>query len=107
MKALALAALIVIAGLDTDLDRRVTEIASRGRLPGFAAAVLTKDGILFQKGYGWADLEKKVPYTPQSLQNIGSISKTFISVSLMQLVDQKRIRLDDDVNRYLSFKLVN
>lgn len=107
MKALALAALIVIAGLDTDLDRRVTEIASRGRLPGFAVAVFTKDGILFQKGYGLADLEKKVPYTPQSLQNIGSISKTFISVSLMQLVEQKRIRLDDDVNRYLSFKLVN
>jgi CubicO group peptidase (beta-lactamase class C family) len=107
MKALALVAMIVIAAVDTGLDRRVAEIASRERLPGFAVAVLTKDAVLFQKGYGWADIEKKVPYTPQSLQNIGSISKTFIGVSLMQLAEQNRIRLDDDVNRYLPFKLAN
>jgi CubicO group peptidase (beta-lactamase class C family) len=107
MKALALVALIGISVLDTDLDRRIAEIASRERLPGFAVGVVTKDEVVFQKGYGWADIEKKVPYTPQSLQNIGSISKTFIGISLMQLVEQNRIRLDDDVNRYLPFKLVN
>ena len=107
MKALALVALIVISGLDTDLDRRVAEIASREWLPGFAVAVFTKEAVLFQKGYGWADIEKRVPYSPQSLQNVGSISKTFIGISLMQLVEQNRIRLDDDVSRYLPFKLVN
>jgi CubicO group peptidase (beta-lactamase class C family) len=107
MKALALVALIAISVLDTDLDRRISEIASQERLPGFAVGVVTKDEVVFQKGYGWADIEKKVPYTPQSLQNIGSISKTFIGISLMQLVEQNLIRLDDDVNRYLPFKLVN
>jgi CubicO group peptidase (beta-lactamase class C family) len=107
MKALPFVALFVLAALDTELDRRLEEVASRARLPGFAVAVVTKDSVLFQKGYGWADIEKKVRYTPQSLQNIGSITKTFIGVSLMQLVEQNRLRLDDDVNRYLPFKLVN
>ena len=107
MKALALVAVIVISGLDPNLDRRVGEIASRERLPGFAVALVTKDAVLFQKGYGWADVEERRPFTPQSLQNVGSISKTFIGVSLMQLAEQNRIRLDDDVNRYLPFRLAN
>ena len=107
MKALALVAVIVISSLDPNLDRRVGEIATRERLPGFAVALVTKDAVLFQKGYGWADVEQRRPFTPQSLQNVGSISKTLIGVSLMQLVEQNRIRLDDDVNRYLPFRLVN
>ncbi|WP_101946501.1 serine hydrolase [Mycobacterium sp. 3519A] len=90
-----------------ELDRKLSEIASRGDLPGFGVSVVTGDGVLFEKGYGYADIEKKIPYTKKSLQNIGSISKTLIGISLMQLVEENKIRLDDDVSRYLPFKVVN
>ena len=93
--------------LRPELDRKLSEIAARGHLPGFAVSIVTRDGVLFQNGYGYADIERKVPYTPGSLQNIGSISKTFIGVSLMQLVEKDRIRMEDDINRYLPFKVVN
>jgi CubicO group peptidase (beta-lactamase class C family) len=62
---------------------------------------------LFRRAYGFADLDKQIRYTPQSLHYIGSISKTLIGVSLMQLVERGRIRLDDDINLYLPFKITN
>jgi CubicO group peptidase (beta-lactamase class C family) len=90
-----------------DLDQRLSEIAARKHLPGFAVAVVSKDGVVFQKGYGLSYVDKKIPYTPQSVQEIGSVSKTFIGISLMQLVEQGRIQLDADINTYLPFKVVN
>ena len=90
-----------------ELDRKLSEIAGRGHLPGFGVSIVTSGGVLFQKGYGYADIETKIPYTKETLQNIGSISKTFIGISLMQLVEENRIRLEDDINRYLPFKVVN
>jgi len=62
---------------------------------------------LFRKGYGFADIDKQMAYTPNSLHYIASVSKTLIGISLMQLVEQGRIRLDDDINLYLPFKIVN
>jgi CubicO group peptidase (beta-lactamase class C family) len=90
-----------------ELDRRLLEIADRRHLPGFSVAVVSKDQVLFQKGYGLADISKKTPYSPQSLQNIGSVSKTFIGIALMQLVEQGKIKLDEDINKHLPFKVVN
>jgi len=95
-------------GLRSDeIDRKLSEIAARQHLPGFAVAVVSKDEVLFQKGYGLSDIEKKTPYAPQSLQDIASVSKTLIGVSLLQLVEQGKIKLDDDINTYLPFKVIN
>jgi CubicO group peptidase (beta-lactamase class C family) len=95
------------AQIPPELDRKLGEIAGRGHLPGFGVSIVTSDGVVFQKGYGFADIEKKIPYTEKTLQNIGSISKTFIGISLLQLVEENRIRLEDDINQYLPFKVVN
>jgi CubicO group peptidase (beta-lactamase class C family) len=93
--------------LHAELDRKLSDIAERKHLPGFAVTVVNKDEVVFQKGYGLADLSRKTPYSAQSLQNIGSISKTFIGIALMKLSEQGKIKLDDDINKYLPFKVVN
>jgi CubicO group peptidase (beta-lactamase class C family) len=90
-----------------ELDRVLSDIAAARQLPGFGAAVVSADRVLFRRAYGFADLDKQIRYTPQSLHYIGSISKTLIGVSLMQLVERGRIRLDDDINLYLPFKITN
>jgi CubicO group peptidase (beta-lactamase class C family) len=90
-----------------ELDRMLSDIATSKRLPGFGAAVVTGDRVLFRKGYGFADIDNQLAYTPQSLHYIASVSKTLIGISLMQLVEQRRIRLDDDINLYLPFKILN
>ena len=72
-----------------------------------AAIVVVKDGkILFSKGYGYSDVEKRTPATADAtLFRPGSISKLFTWTSIMQLVEQKRLDLDHDVNDYIDFKI--
>src|SRR5712692_5026871 len=68
---------------------------------------VAKDGkVLFEKGYGYADVAKKKPVSPEdTLFRPGSISKLFTGTAVMQLVEQGKLDLDRDVNDYLDFKL--
>lgn len=72
-----------------------------------AVVVVVKDGqILLAKGYGYADVAAKKPVDPMTtLFRVGSISKTFTWTAVMQLVEQGRLDLDADVNKYLDFTI--
>ena len=72
-----------------------------------AVVIVVKDGkVLFQKGYGYADVDKKIPVTPDgTLFRSGSVSKLFTWTAVMQLVEQGKINLDQNVNDYLDFKI--
>ncbi len=72
-----------------------------------AVVVVVKDGnVLFKKGYGYADVAAKRPVDPDlTLFRPGSISKLFTWTAVMQLVEQHRINLDQDVNAYIDFKI--
>jgi len=72
--------------------------------------VMVKDGeALFSKGYGYANVEKQVPFDPdQTIVRGGSIVKTITALAVMQLVEQGKLDLDADVNQYLThFKVPN
>ncbi len=72
-----------------------------------AVVLVVKDGkVLYERGYGYADVEKKTPVTPGgTLFRPGSVSKLFTWTAVMQLVEQGKINLDENVNDYLDFKL--
>src|SRR5579871_2552993 len=74
---------------------------------GGAVIVVVKDGqVLFAKGYGFSDVDKRTPVTADAtLFRPGSISKLFTWTSVMHLVEQKKLDLDRDVNEYLDFKI--
>jgi D-alanyl-D-alanine carboxypeptidase len=72
-----------------------------GVVAGVAVAVVKGRDTLLFRGYGFADLENKVPVTPQTVFRIGSITKQFTSSAVMQLVEQGKIGLDDDIMKYL------
>ncbi|WP_235496688.1 beta-lactamase family protein [Aneurinibacillus migulanus] len=69
-----------------------------------AVFVIVKDGkILLKKGYGYADLEKKIPADPdRTVFPVASISKVFTATGIMQLVEQGKINLDEDIQTYLG-----
>ncbi|GIP21719.1 beta-lactamase family protein [Paenibacillus sp. J22TS3] len=73
------------------------------QVPG-AVFVVVKDGrILFQKGYGYADREKKTPVSPETtVFRIASVTKVVTATALMQLVEQGKINLEDNVEKYLG-----
>jgi CubicO group peptidase (beta-lactamase class C family) len=72
-----------------------------------AVIVVVKDGkILFAKGYGYANVEKRIPVSPDAtLFRPGSISKLFNWTAIMQQVEQGKLDLDRDVNDYLDLKI--
>ncbi|WP_296945017.1 serine hydrolase domain-containing protein [uncultured Massilia sp.] len=88
------------------LDGLMPSALRSARVPG-AVVVLVKDGKpLLQKGYGLADWDKSIPVDPAAtLFRPGSISKLFTWTAVMQLVEQGRLDLDADVNRYLDFQV--
>ena len=88
------------------LTTQLTEIAKNSSLPGFGVAVVSDQQVLYQKGFGYADVESKKPYTEFTKQNIGSITKTVISFALMKLVESGAVELDAPINRYLPFEIV-
>ncbi|HLK53148.1 MAG TPA: serine hydrolase domain-containing protein, partial [Candidatus Angelobacter sp.] len=72
-----------------------------------AVVLVVKDGaIFFAKGYGYSDVDKKMPVTVDAtLFRPGSISKLFTWTAVMQLVEQGKLDLDRDINDYLDFKI--
>ncbi len=72
-----------------------------------ATIAVVKDGkVLFARGYGFADVEKRKPVSAEkTLFRPGSVSKLFTWTAVMQLVEQGKLDLDRDVNSYLDFKI--
>ncbi|HYF77215.1 MAG TPA: serine hydrolase domain-containing protein [Symbiobacteriaceae bacterium] len=75
----------------------------RYQVPG-AALVIVKDGqIVYAKGYGYADLERQIPWDPdRTVLRAKSISKLVSATAVMQLYERGQLQLDQDVNRYLT-----
>jgi CubicO group peptidase (beta-lactamase class C family)/uncharacterized membrane protein YuzA (DUF378 family) len=77
------------------------------RIVGAVVSVVHRGEVVHLAGYGWADLESRTPASPvDSLFRIASISKPFVWTAVMQLVEEGRLTLDDDVNDHLTaFKI--
>jgi CubicO group peptidase (beta-lactamase class C family) len=70
-------------------------------IPGLSAGIVYDQEILWAKGFGYANLEERIPATIGTLYRIGSVTKIFTAVMLMQLRDKGHLQLDDPVARYL------
>lgn len=92
------------ADVDVWLDGYVGEALTKGDIAG-AVVVVVKDGqVLTARGYGYADVATKHRVDPDATMfRPGSISKLFTWTAVMQLVEQGRLDLDADINRYLDF----
>lgn len=75
--------------------------------PGIAVCVTRGEHIEWANAYGWADIAGRKPMTPDTIQNIASISKTITATAVMQLWESNKLGLDDDVNDYLPFPVRN
>jgi CubicO group peptidase (beta-lactamase class C family) len=69
--------------------------------PGAAVLVVRNDAVLLRKGFGMANLELKVPVDPEQVFRVGSITKQFTAVAILQLAGAGKIKLDDDISTYV------
>lgn len=92
--------------LEAFLDGMMPSQLNREDIAGAVIAVVKDGKVLFAKGYGYSDMEKRTPVTPDAtLFRPGSISKLFTWTSVMQLQEQGKLDLDKDVNEYIDFKI--
>lgn len=93
--------------VNDSFDKQLKDIYQNGQLPGFAVAIVNKDGILYENTFGFSDLANKTAYTKSTKQNIASISKTFIGFALMQTIKNGQLSLETPINDILPFKVIN
>ena len=94
------------ADVETFLDGLVPLQIKQEDIAGVTISVVKDGKLLFAKGYGYADVEKKKPVSAQeTLFRPGSISKLFTWTAVMQLFEQGKLDLDRDVNEYLDYKI--
>jgi len=80
--------------LATAFDREMEAFMSARGVPGGALAVVKDRRLVYARGYGWADREKKLPVQPDSLFRIASISKPITGVAVLKLVEDGKLSLD-------------
>lgn len=74
---------------------------------GLSVAVVKKGEIIYTHSFGMKDIESNTPLSDQNIFRIASISKSFSATSIMQLVEAKKLSLDDDFSELVGFKIRN
>ncbi|MCF1192101.1 beta-lactamase family protein [Mangrovimonas sp. AS39] len=92
---------------DKSFIKKLDSLYNIGIFKGFSAAVVDTTGILYNQGFGYADLGNKKKFTENTIINIASISKVFVGIALLKAEELSLIDLDDPINKYLPFEVVN
>ncbi|MFN0181122.1 MAG: serine hydrolase domain-containing protein [Gemmatimonadales bacterium] len=94
----------LIAALKADIP----EILRLVGTPGLNLAIARRGQVIWEEGFGFADLERRSPMTAGTVTHSGSMGKTYTAIAVMQLVERGLLELDAPVNRYLAdWKIVN
>lgn len=88
------------------LDKFITERMEEWKVPGLAISVIQDGRLVYSKGFGFRNVDKNLPVTPQTLFAIGSCTKAFTAVTMGILVDEGQLEWDRPLKEYLpTFKL--
>ncbi|HJP92800.1 MAG TPA: serine hydrolase domain-containing protein, partial [Pyrinomonadaceae bacterium] len=96
----ALAQLPTSEELGNRVDGIAKQLLSR-HAAGVSFAVARDGRVILARGYGMANVEHSVAVTPDTVFHIASISKNILAAVVLQLVDEGKLRLDDDVTKYV------
>lgn len=83
------------------LSELINEQLAEKDLPAIAIALVDNQEIVWQKGFGYADPKAKTPPNENTIYRVGSVSKLFTDIAVMQLVEQGKLDLDAPVTRYI------
>jgi putative ATP-binding cassette transporter len=84
-----------------ELKRKIGELIKEGNIPGLSLLIVKDNEPVIIESFGYADLEKKIPVTAETLFQLASCSKAFTSLAALQLEEKGLINLDDPVSKYI------
>lgn len=83
-------------------ERQVEDLRTLLKIPGMSAILIKGQKVLWAKGFGFADIENRIPAAPDTVYHIASLTKTFGATLVMQLVEQGKLNLDEPASYYSS-----
>lgn len=90
-----------------DLSIYLESLLDTKNIPGFSVNISLGNNIAYQKSFGYANIANQVPYTNQTLNNIASISKTFLGAATAKAIEQGYFTLETNINDLLPVNIVN
>jgi CubicO group peptidase (beta-lactamase class C family) len=91
--------------LERIIEPLIVNLMQQSKIPGLALSVIKDGKPFYAKGFGARNLKKNIPFDEDTLFGIGSISKSFTALGIMQLVEQGKIDLQSPVKKYIDFRL--
>lgn len=93
--------------ISDSLTTKLQQAFTKEDLPGMYVIMTDGNKVTYAHSFGYADVANQIPYSVSTIQNIGSVSKTFIAVALMKAIELKYFTLETDINDILTFKVTN
>jgi len=88
-----------------EIEQKIIDLMGEFKIPGLSIGIVEHGKPIYAKGFGARNIEKNLPFTANTLFGVGSISKSFTALALLQLVQEGKINLQDPVIKYLNFKI--
>lgn len=88
---------------EKQIEKVITENMSKGKIPGLSITIVKDDKTVYQKGFGYSNLDEEKPVTSQSLFELASNSKAFTALAILSLVESGQIELNDNVTTYIPW----
>jgi CubicO group peptidase (beta-lactamase class C family) len=98
---------ILARAQEAAVEKSIREIMSQTNVVGVSVAVVKNNKIIYTQSFGLKNIEANTPLTDDCIFRIASISKSFSATSIMQLVESKKLSLEDDASNLLGFTLRN
>lgn len=83
------------------LTKLINHEMSKSDVPGLSIAIVDDQRVVWSQGFGYADQERRILASPETIYRVGSISKLFTDMAAMQLVEQGKLNLDVPLKTYL------
>jgi CubicO group peptidase (beta-lactamase class C family) len=97
----AQAASVPNATFQSYADSLIAAMSTEYKIPGCAVAITDHGKVVYQSTYGYVNVEKKLPVAPDSRFRLGSVTKMFTAMAIMQLVEQGKVDLEAPVEQYI------
>lgn len=97
----------MVAGQNSAADSIVQQLIDSGKAVGISVAVVKNNKLIYNKSFGYKELETKTPLSNTDIFRIASISKSFSATSILQLVRAGKLKLSDDVSDLIGFRVRN
>lgn len=92
---------------ENEIEKFIGSNMKKGKLPGISVTIVKGNETIYQKGFGYADTHSRERVTSDTLFELGSTSKAFTALALLQLEDQGLVNMEDPVTKYIPWLKMN